>query len=139
METLKRFIDIYIPVTSCNLKCHYCYIAKSCRRGIATPKLNYTPEYIGKALSKERLGGTVLFNMCAWGETMLMPELVDIVREILKQGHYIWIVTNGLITKRFDEMLEQYPREYLERLAFKFSFHYLELQQNRGKSSYYNS
>lgn len=126
-EILKRFIDVYIPVTACNLKCHYCYIVKSNRRGITTPELEYSPEYIGKALTKERLGGITLFNMCGWGETMLMPALTDITKEILKQGHYVWIVTNGLIRQRFDEMLSQYPREYLERLAFKFSFHYLEL------------
>lgn len=129
MEQLKRFIDIYIPVTACNLNCHYCYISKSNRRGVEAPQMQYTPEYIGKALSRERLGGTTLFNMCGWGETMLMPALVDITREILKQGHYVWIVTNGLVTKRFDEMLTQYPKEYLERLAFKFSFHYLELKR----------
>lgn len=125
-EKLMRFIDIYIPVTACNLKCHYCYIIKSNRRGVEAPELEYSPEHIGKALSKERLGGITLFNMCGWGETMLMPALTDITREILKQGHYVWIVTNGLVTKRFDEMLSQYPAEYLERLAFKFSFHYLE-------------
>lgn len=129
MERLARFIDIYIPVTACNLNCHYCYISKSNRRGVEAPEMEYSPEYIGRALSKKRLGGTTLFNMCGWGETMLMPALVDITREILKQGHYVWIVTNGLVTKRFDEMLEQYPKEYLERLAFKFSFHYLELQR----------
>ncbi|MDF2544541.1 MAG: radical protein [Herbinix sp.] len=128
MDKLIRFIDIYIPVTACNLKCHYCYIAKSNRRGVEAPELEYSAEHIGRALSKERLGGTVLFNMCGWGETMLMPALTDITREILAQGHYVWIVTNGLITKRFDEMMN-YPKEYLERLAFKFSFHYLELKR----------
>lgn len=126
-DVLKRFIDIYIPVTACNLKCHYCYIAKSNRRGVEAPELQYSAEYIGKALSKERLGGITLFNMCGWGETMLMPALTDITLEILKQGHYVWIVTNGLVTKRFDEMLNNYPKDCLERLAFKFSFHYLEL------------
>lgn len=126
MDIFKRFIDIYIPVTACNLNCHYCYISKSNRRGVEAPKMEYTPEYIGRALSQERLGGVTLFNMCGWGETMLLPNLFEITGEILKQGHYIWIVTNGLIENRINEMM-QLPQEYLERLAFKFSFHYLEL------------
>ncbi len=129
MEKMARFIDIFIPISACNLKCHYCYIASSNRRNAEVPKMEHTPEFIGQALSKERLGGVSLFNMCAWGETMLMPEIVDVTREILKQGHYVWIVTNGLVSQKFDEMIYTYTKDELERLAFKFSFHYLELKR----------
>ena len=128
-EKMVRFIDIFIPISACNLQCHYCYIASSNRRNAPVPKLEHTPEFIGQALTKERLGGTTLFNMCAWGETMLMPEIVDVTREILKQGHYVWIVTNGLIQEKFKEMIDTYSNDALERLAFKFSFHYLELKR----------
>ena len=128
MDKMMKFIDIYIPVTECNLNCHYCYISDSNRRGKVPTPYMYDAEYIGKALSVERLGGLCHFNMCGWGETMLSDQIVPICENILKQGHYIWIVTNGLITKRFEEML-QLKDEYLERLGFKFSFHYLELKK----------
>ena len=26
MDKIKRFIDCYVPVTTCTLRCHYCYI-----------------------------------------------------------------------------------------------------------------
>ena len=64
--------------------------------------------------------------MCGGGETLLPPEMTSILYEILKQGHYIAIVTNGTITKRFQEICE-FPEEFRKRLLFKFSFHYLEL------------
>lgn len=128
-EKMMRFIDIFIPISACNLKCHYCYIANSNRRNAEVPKMAQTPEFIGKALSKKRLGGVTLFNLCAWGETMLMPEIVEVTQEILKQGHYVWIVTNGLISEKFNKMIQMYTKDELERLAFKFSFHYLELKR----------
>lgn len=56
-----------------------------------------------------------------------MPQqVVDITYELLKEGHFVNITTNGTLTKRFDELL-RFPKEYLERLHFAFSFHYLEL------------
>lgn len=66
--------------------------------------------------------------MCGGGETLLPPEMVSIIYEILKQGHYIAIITNGTVTKRFEEICK-FPREYCERLLFKFSFHYLQLKE----------
>ena len=59
-----------------------------------------------------------------------MPKYFnDVIREILAQGHYIMVVTNGTISKRFDEILSSFPTDYLERLFFKFSFQYLELKR----------
>lgn len=66
--------------------------------------------------------------MCGGGETLLPPEMTDIIYEILKQGHYIAIVTNGTVTKRFQEIC-QFPEEFCKRLLFKFSFHYLQLKE----------
>lgn len=128
MGKMKRFIDIYVPVTSCNLQCHYCYISDSKRRGRKAEELRFSPKELRYALRKERLGGECLFNMCGWGETMLLPELTDYVGELLEEGHYIWIVTNGLVTEAFDRMMEL-PAELKAHLGFKFSFHYLELKR----------
>ncbi len=128
MDKIKRFIDCHIPVETCNLRCHYCYITQHRRFAAGLPGFSFTSDFIGRALSKERLGGVCLFNFCAGGETMLMPELASYAAALLGQGHYLMIVTNGTAGKRFDEMLKS-PKMELERLFFKFSFHYLELKK----------
>lgn len=125
---MKRFIDIYVPITRCNLNCHYCYVPQLQMRNSKEIPFNYNAEYIGKALSVDRLGGICHFNICGLGETLIPDEIIDITKAILEQGHYIMIVTNGLITKRFQQFAE-FPDEYKKRLGFKFSFHYLELRE----------
>lgn len=133
---MKRFIDIHIPVTYCNLECHYCYVAASNARNSKPIKFNYSAQEIGKALSKERLGGVCHLNMCGLGETLIPPEVIDITRELLAQGHYIMIVTNGTLTKRF-EAFAQFPEEYKKRLGFKLSFHYLEFKRKNLLETFY--
>lgn len=125
---MKRFIDIHVPVTRCNLQCHYCYVPQSNMRDAKETPMLYSPEHIGKSLSVDRLGGVCHINMCGLGETLIPNNIVEITREILKQGHYIMIVTNGTLTKRFHEFINL-PVEYRKRLGFKFSFHYLELKR----------
>ena len=89
---------------------------------------NYPPEHVRKALSKERLGGTCLINLCAGGETLLARETVNYARELLSEGHYVMIVTNGTVSKRFDEFAS-FPKELKKHLFFKFSYHYLEFKK----------
>ena len=125
---IKRFIECTVPVTVCNMKCSYCYVMQEGRRSNKMPNFKYSPEHIGKALSKERLGGTCYINICGLGETLLPKEMPDILKNILAQGHYVNVTTNGTITERFNEILKM-PSEYLERLNFAFSFHYLELKR----------
>lgn len=61
---VKRFFECLIPVTVCNLKCSYCYVIQRDYRNMKLAELKYTPEHIGKCLTKERLrGGVFLFNM----------------------------------------------------------------------------
>lgn len=57
MEKLKRFIDIYVPVTTCTLRCHYCYITHHRLFDGPLPKFKISPDDFGKALSHDRLGG----------------------------------------------------------------------------------
>lgn len=125
---MKRFIDIHIPVTHCNLKCHYCYVWHEGSRDTKETPFQYSAEHIGKALSVERLGGVCHFNMCGLGETLIPSQTVEIAYELLKNGHYVMIVTNGTLTKRFEEFAK-FPEEYKKRLGFKFSFHYLEFKK----------
>lgn len=128
MDKLRRFIDCYIETETCNLKCHYCYIAQAKKFNNKLVKFSHTPDEIAKALSKEKLGGSCLLNLCAGGETLLSPEVLPVVKALLQEGHYVMIVTNGTVDKRFDE-LKEISEELRAHLFFKFSFHYLELKR----------
>ena len=128
MDKIKRFLDCYIPTETCNLRCHYCYIAQQRKFENVLASFSQSKETIRAALSKERLGGPCLMNFCAGGETLLSDELLPIVKELVAEGHYAMIVTNGTITKRFEE-IAFWPEDLLQRLFIKFSFHYLEMKR----------
>ena len=127
MDKIKRYIDCYVPVTACTLRCHYCYITQHGLFANKTPRFKYSPEQVRKALSIERLGGICLINFCAAGETLLHKDILSYIRAILEEGHYVMIVTNATVSKRFDEIAD-FPFELLKRLFFKFSYHYIELK-----------
>ena len=129
MDILKRFIDCYIATETCNLRCHYCYIAQHKKFNNKIVNFNHTPEEIAGALSQKRLGGSCLINFCAGGETLLSPDVLPVVKALLQEGHYVMIVTNGTVSKRFDELCEIIPGNLRKHLFFKFSFHYLELKR----------
>lgn len=128
MDKLTRFIDCYISTETCNLRCKYCYIAQNNKFNSKLVKFEHSSKEIAKALSQKRLGGTCLLNFCAGGETLLAQDVIPVIRALLEEGHYIMIVTNGTISKRFDEITE-FPIELRKRIFFKFSFHYLELKR----------
>lgn len=128
MDTIKRYIDCYVPVTGCTLRCNYCYITQHRLFDSKLPKFKYSPEHVRKALSRERLGGTCLINMCGGGETLLPPEVPAYAKALLEEGHYVMIVTNATVDKRFDE-IAAFPPELTKRFFFKFSYHYLELKK----------
>jgi len=83
MDNIKRYIDCYVPITTCTLRCHYCYIVQHGLFANKVPKLKYSAETVRKTLSKERLGGTCLINFCTVGETLISKELLEYVRAIL--------------------------------------------------------
>lgn len=122
----KRLINCAIPISVCNLKCHYCYITQHGERENKLVNFKYSPEHIGKALSVERLGGECIFNMCGFGETLMVKELPDILYHLAKQGHFIEVVTNATLTSAIDKILDM-PFEIRSHIEFKCSFHYLEL------------
>lgn len=138
MPKIKRLINCTMPVSACNFKCSYCYVPKLGARKNLIPPFEYDLEFIGKAFSKKRLGGTCLFNICAIGETMLPKEIVGIIEILLKQGHYLEVVTNGTLTSKFEEVAKLDPK-LLKRLEFKFSFHYLELLKHGLLDTFFNN
>lgn len=135
---IKRLLVINVPIKNCNLKCEYCYISalKENEKGVA--KFLYTPEHVGKCLSKERLGGTCIINLTGGGETLIPKEMPQYIYQLLLQGHFLEVVTNGTLTSRFDEIAE-FPRNLLEHLEFKFSFHYAELKKKGWIDRYFSN
>lgn len=123
---IKRFIDCNVPTATCNLKCPYCYIGRVDGFSGEIKVIPHAPAQVRAALSKKRLGGTILINFCATGETLLGNDILPIIYEILREGHYVQIVTNGTVSKRFEE-ISGWEKELLDRLMIKFSFHYSEL------------
>jgi len=129
MDKIKRIVLACVSTSICNFRCNFCYLTHRSEyfKGEQANFL-YPPEYIGKAFSKERLGGVSFFNFCAEGETLLTNHIDEYIYEIVKQGHYAEIVTNMVITPMLNKILA-WDKELLERVAFKCSFHYLELKK----------
>lgn len=124
-ELIKRFIDCNVPTQVCNLKCPYCYVGQVGDFSGKIRPIEYTPAEVRTALSKKRMGGIIFINFCGTGETLLGDDILPIIHEVLKEGHYVQIVTNGTISKRFDELIG-WDEELLSRLLIKFSYHYSE-------------
>ena len=138
MDKIKRYIECHVPVTTCTLRCSYCYITQHRLFEGPLPEFRYTPEHVRKALSKERLGGVCLINLCGAGETLLAKEVVEYARAFLEEGHYVMIVTNGTISKRFDD-IASFPAHLNKHLFFKFSYHYLEFKQRGLFDVFFNN
>lgn len=135
---MKRFIELLIPIHACTLRCPYCYVT---HRGLfdntVTP-FQYSAALVRKALSISRLGGMGLINLCATGETLLSHEVIKIAEELLKEGHYVMIVTNGTLSNRINELASFSP-ELLKRLFIKFSYHYLQLKSRNLLDKFFNN
>lgn len=138
MAKIKRFFECLIPITACNLKCSYCYVIQRDNRKNKMANLKYTPTQIGAALTQERLGGICYFSICGAGETTMQKQLEDIVYNILKQGHYVNITTNGTIDKRLKDIIEK-SKDYIDHLHFAFSLHYLELKKFNLIDKFFNN
>lgn len=126
--SIKRFIDCHVPTEVCNFRCPYCYIGQKRSLSGRADKVGRKPEEVRAALSMQRWGGTLFVNFCAGGETLLLEDILPIIRAVLEEGHVVQIVTNGSVSERFDE-IAGIPKELLDRLFVKFSFHYTELKR----------
>ena len=125
-EKIKRFIELNLAVTACNMRCGYCYVRQRGEHEKTIPDLPYSPETIRRALSKKRLGGRAFINFCAEGETLLHRSVPDLVREFLAEGHVVRLFSNLTLSDRVDKLLE-IPRESLRHLIVCGSYHYNEL------------
>lgn len=122
---IRCFVSITVPVNRCNLSCSYCYVGQH-RDFYEKETVLYSTEFVKRALSRKRLQGSALLNFCGSGETFLCRQLADMIEALLDEGHYISIITNGLIETPLKRLLSH---RHSDRLFFKCSFHYLELKK----------
>lgn len=125
-QKIVKFIDCLVPIDRCNLRCSYCYLKEEEK---FKSRLAVYPDakVIRKALSRERMGGTVFINFCGDGETMLYEDLIPVVCELIREGHYVQIVTNTTITKAIERLLAS-DIDW-NHLFIKCSMQYMELKQ----------
>lgn len=135
---IKRLLAINVPIKNCNLRCEYCYISALDQVEKGPAIFKYSPERVGKCLSKERLGGTCVINLTGGGETLIPPEMPQYIYELLKQGHFLEVVTNGTLTERFN-CIAAFNSDLLKHLEFKFSFHYNELLRLGKLSTFFSN
>lgn len=128
MVKLKRYLDVYIPIETCNFHCPYCYVHQHREDSKLIWKPKHSLDDIKRAFSINYWGGTCLINLCAGGETLLCPEVIEIIRVLLENGHYVTVVSNGVLSKSF-EKIAALPKELLSQLFIKFSFHWSELKR----------
>ncbi|SCY42586.1 radical SAM protein [Butyrivibrio sp. INlla14] len=136
-QVIKKLILCYLPNNTCNLRCSYCYITQS-DRWEKPKKLEYSYDYIRKCFSRERLEGTCLINLTANGETLLHPDVELLVKAFLDEGHFVEIVTNGVLTNAIDRILDK-NCDNLAHLFFKISFHYTELVNKNLLEVFWNN
>lgn len=128
---IHKFIELLVHgTTECNFHCEYCYVWQKREFTQGNITSEYTAKEIRNALSQKKLGGPCHINACALGETLLSKDIVELAYELLDEGHYLSIITNGTITPKIDAIL-QFPDELLERMFFKLSFHYAELKRTK--------
>lgn len=135
MSVIHRFINTHIPTEGCNLRCEYCYIRQhgnedslATYKSHAGSRFRFSVEHMLEALSVERMGGVCLFHLTGSGETFLCPEIIDITKGLLDNGHYVSFTSNCTIAGQIRRLTEL-PKPYRERLFIKASFPYCELKK----------
>lgn len=122
---MMKFLDVMLPTAKCNMKCDYCYLSHLNVELDRVSDFYHDARYIRYALSQERLNGSAFINLCGVGETLLCENIIDIVGELVKEGHYVQIVTNATI----DKVIMEFVQSDIDsrKLFFKCSLHYEEM------------
>lgn len=137
-EKISKLILLYIPTSQCNFQCHYCFINHTKSWEEEKELFKFSTDHIVTCLTKKRLGGTCLINLTAKGETLLYKDIVSLTHGLLKQGHYVEIITNGIATKKIEELLKA-DECILRRLFFKISYHYEQLSERNLTARFWNN
>ncbi len=129
---MKKYIGISIPENICNLDCMYCYLQLiPYRRYININRKNpHSAKFIRWRLRREVLGGSCLIGLTGAGETLFADHFEEVCLELLKEGHYLHIVTNGIPKDKIERLLDA-AGDYAGNIIFKLSFHYLQLLEKK--------
>ena len=127
---MKAYVGINVPVTICNLRCDYCYISQKGSCIAKNPHMKGVPEYIGRFLSYVKEDEAFLIGLCGNGETLLGDQFIELCIELLNAGHYLHIVTNGILTDKIKTLIERAGIN-AAHILFKMSFHYKELRDKK--------
>ena len=68
MDKVKKVLLFRIPMSICNFRCSYCYLAQrdEHNQGIQ-PEMKNTPKQVAAALTQARIGGGGLYEfLCRW-------------------------------------------------------------------------
>lgn len=138
MEKIVKMINGTIHTLGCTLQCEYCYLAQ---RGYKNDgdvfALKYPLDKVLKACSKERLGGTCFIQIIGDGETLLPKDAGPLILGLLKEGHYVQVITNGTLTERIHDLIEGAEQEGVaDHLLMSFSLHFMELEKGNWLKIY---
>lgn len=138
MEKIVKMINGTIHTLGCTLQCEYCYLAQ---RGYKNDgdifALKYPLDKVLKACSKERLGGTCFIQIIGDGETLLPKDAGPLILGLLKEGHYVQVITNGTLTERIHDLIEGAEQEgVVDHLLMSFSLHFMELEKGNWLKIY---
>lgn len=125
---IARYVECYMLHQACNLRCSYCFVGQTRELAEKVIPLRHKPTFIARALSKERLGGTSLISICCDGEPLISKDVIELIILLLKEGHYVYVISNGTLTKQIKK-LSALSGDLLSRLFIRFSFHYFELKR----------
>lgn len=136
---LQGFIEVLVPTTVCNIKCHYCYVVQHDNRTLKKAEFNHSPKEIAYALRPERFGGVMYISFCGAGETLSVPQMPEIAKEVLMSGNFVNITSNGTMSHAIDKILDIVPQNLLCHLNFSFSLHWLELKKYKLVDKFFNN
>ena len=141
-DKIKYTITANVPGSLCNLRCEYCYVSncydEENETHLKRGEYKYSLETMLNAFSPKRLGGICAIGVIGSGETLYDSIVVDFVHGLLKQGHFVTVVSNLTLDKRIDELLD-FPEEYLKRLMLKGSLYWNELKRLNKVDNYFNN
>ena len=125
---MTKYLGINISENTCNLDCTYCYLQANPYRRFSNLRMKnpHIARFIRWRLSKDVLGGSCLIGITGSGETFFAEGLEEVCVELLKEGHYLHIVTNGILTTKIERLIKK-AGKYSKNIIFKLSFHYMEL------------
>ena len=142
-QDILHTLTVYVPGNQCNFRCSYCYISNSIDPMHNKPAhFDYSLDHMIAAFNPKRIGIAAI-GVIGAGETLIPNEVVPFVHGLLRQGHYVTVITNLVLTERINQLLsikhEPNGAEYLSRLCVKGSLHWLELKKRNLVDTFFNN